>query len=428
MKSKDVPYVTEPCLSCDLKQFYFSFYSLESQLKEKIDDYNKLLEEMNAIKNENQQCNDRVDSMEKELKMANESKDIAIQNLVSSEFEYEQHMQRLQKRVNELVEQLDNSRSDAVVTELKDKIKTLSDKVTSLETELLHIDGNHKQEIDLIISEKLLIDDKCAELNSKLLKYEKIQEEYDQVSEQLVDCIQENDQHKKEIDAATKKYDKLYQEFVELDQICVTITSEKDEMIKYIDELEHEQTLLRNKCNQYDVTAPFIAKELDILRETIKTLEFRVAKEELDHLKLQKTFCEINESNNQTGFFDITDAETSRHHTSSRRSLLPKLNEEIEQVSDTTIVAGNNEYEEKFMAIIKRLMDITNADGDDYNATLDKLIYAYKEFRELLEYLLKCGDTQGLGENANSEMIIAAFNKQKEAIEQEKQSVEVELT
>lgn len=257
---------------------------MEKQIEEKDCEIKILNDRMNNLSENNQKFVEQFEAMKREIQEINNAKRVAEQNLTSVQFEYEQHKSRSMRRENELVEQLESLRLNDALGEMKTKNKTLVDRITCLETDIWQMEKTHKAEIEQLTSERLLIDEKCNKQVSELMKYGKLQEEYDNVSERIVDCVLENDALKLSCDQQTNIISDLNLRIAELQNqlkhhiaISLAQESEKHEIIKLRSEVEKMKTELIEK-NELSDSLIGLKSELKEQKERYE-IEFRKLKE-----------------------------------------------------------------------------------------------------------------------------------------------------
>lgn len=390
---------------------YISCFSTQAELEQKLQEIDQLKEHLDETRRKVSDFESRLESAQSELKDARKEKGIALQakvmaeqNMTSIEFEYEQHKARASRREKELVEQLESVGNDEAMKVLKEKLATATEKSNSLETQLWQASAKHSAEIESLkakVTEEQARHERMTKLDEKL---KRLQTEYDELSVQLVDSIQENDQlkeknkdleaiveklnekignvnkenadmkiqlsapsvndqleadlqnknqthllemqaleekHRKEIDVLKEqqtsqlaniqkleqtiaeqldeinKLEKYYRESVEnltqkhstliheLEQDMVdqkdeifNIKTEHDELLAHCNNLEHTNTLLENAWTQARMTVDLVMKETELLRKGYNDLKMSIAVQELEHLKLQRTMSEYDDTVN----------------------------------------------------------------------------------------------------------------------------------
>lgn len=68
------------------------------------------------------------------------------------------------------------------------------------------------------------------------------------------------------------------------------------ENLAHCSKVEHEKGMFEHMCSNYRINVQMVLNELGTLRQYCSELEMLMAKQELDHLKLQKTMSEINDT------------------------------------------------------------------------------------------------------------------------------------
>lgn len=157
----------------------------------------------------------------KEKNMSVQAKVFAEQNMTSIEYEYEQHVARASRREKELIEQLENVANDNAMKVLKEKLATMTEKLSSLETQSWQDAQKHKSEIENLNA-------KYNRAAKQIDELKVIQQDYDEVSSQLVDAIQENDEHKKKQEGMKATIDSLTIEINNLKSHIAMATTNDD--------------------------------------------------------------------------------------------------------------------------------------------------------------------------------------------------------
>lgn len=390
---------------------FISHISTPAELEEKLKEIDQLKEHLDETRRKVSDFESKLELAQSELKdarkensLALQAKSMAEQNMTSIEFEYQQHKSRASRREKELVEQLESVGNDETVKVFKEKLANMTEMANSLETQLWQASAKHKADVESL-SAKVTEEQVKLERMTKLAeKLKKLQSEYDEVSLQLVDSIQENDQlkkkykdletivgnlnekienlnkensdlkiqlsaesfnvqheadfhnknqthllemqtleenHRKEIDVLEKqhasqlaniqkleqtiaeqldkmnKLEKNHRENVEnltqkhstliheLEQDIVdqkveifNIKTEHDELLAHCNNLEHTNTLLENAWTQARMTVDLVMKETELLRKGYNDLKMSIAVQELEHLKLQRTMSEYDDTVN----------------------------------------------------------------------------------------------------------------------------------
>lgn len=346
----------------------------------------------------------KLESAQNELKDAKKEKGLALQakvlaeqNMTSIEYEYEQHKTRASRREKELVEQLESVANDEAIKVLKEKLAAMTEKSNSLETQLWQTSAKHNAEIENLTAKITEEQGKHERMTKQVEKLKKLQSEYDEVSVQLVDSIQENDQlkekyknletiveklnekiqniekenvnlknqlsapivdvkleadfqkknqthllemqaleekhridmdvlkkqqsfqlaniqkleqtiaeqldemneleknHRENVENLMQKHSTLIHEF---EQEIFNIKTEQDELLAHCNNLEHTNTLLENAWTQARMTVDLVMKETELLRKGYNDLKMSIAVQELEHLKLQRTMSEYDDTVN----------------------------------------------------------------------------------------------------------------------------------
>lgn len=421
-----------------------------------------------------------VKDARKEKCLAIQAKIVAEQNMTSIEYEYEQHKARSTRREKELIEQLESVGNDEAMNVLKEKLATMTEKANSLETQLWQDSQNHNTEIESLNTRIIEVQAKLALVTKQADKLKNLQNEYDEVSVQLVDCIQENDQlkikckdlemsveklnekiskqiketddlnvqistanandelkadlekkkqdqalkmwaieekHRREIEAleeqkasqlakiqkleqiiadhsdeikkleenhhiemtkSTQKQTSLIQELeqdiVEQKDEIFNIKSEHDDLLAYCNNLEHTNTLLGNACTQARMTVDLIMKETELLRKGYNDLKMSTAVQELEHLKLQRTISEYDDSVNFSVFNDtVSNAQSICNNTQSATNNTQLIVNECEDNSvpnnlTIQLQKANEErdsYASRLGLILKRLTNVIQEELSD---------------------------------------------------------------
>lgn len=272
----------------------------------------------------NKEFKDRMNTMCDEVKNANEAKKLAEQQLTSVEFEFEQYKIQSKRREQELVHQIDDAGTEQVIKHLKDKVKVLSEGQKALETELWEKDSHHKTEVDDLLKQLAEVN-RQSEVNAGQNElYRKLQNDYDEVSEQLVDLIQENDKLKAKFNiqstaaaASEKKIEELQQNIDRLvsrqstrtpdavnvklsngfDALCIVLAAYNGECDKLSAERKELCDKLKAQADMYDVEVQTVEK---LRNELQQMLEQQPNNEQLmkQNEELKKYQQELDELNN----------------------------------------------------------------------------------------------------------------------------------
>lgn len=176
-------------IQVDLDQKTSEIVGLNGQLEE-------LRAKTSAMQSELETAQRESNDAKKERIQAVKAKALAEQQMVSIEYEYEQYKLRASRREKELVEQLNGLNENNEIKPLQDKLKAITEKAQQLETQLWQSEKNYQSEIGQL--KATVYNEKLSARNAfdQLEKMKALQNEYDEVSMQLVDSIQENDQLK----------------------------------------------------------------------------------------------------------------------------------------------------------------------------------------------------------------------------------------
>lgn len=262
--------------SADLQNIAKLKEQLEEKAKE-IDrlnaDMDKLNEDISTLKATNQQCIENAKAANATVLRAEMAKREAEQIVCSVQFELEQHVARANRRENELVEQLDSLRSDNVVAAMKEKMNRQSDALTKLESEYWQNEKAHKEDIKRLMNEKAATDEKSNKLIGEILKLQTIQDDYDEVSAQLVDSVQDNDALKKKFDEQTIVVSELEKTVSALkaqlkDSIAIGVaksdesSADVEKFQQKFDELEGIVSKLEKQCERYSTENQMLSENL----------------------------------------------------------------------------------------------------------------------------------------------------------------------
>lgn len=424
---------------------------------------------MTAIEKDLDSARRETADAKKERILAVKAKELAEQQMVSVEYEYEQHKVRATRREQELIEQLNNLTDNDEVQKLKERLKAITEKANALETQLWQNEKKYQTDFDSlkekICHEKL----NCKNAYEQIDKLKGLQNEYDEVSMQLVDSIQENDvlklkcndlqetvdklnvqidglkselssesqkipiagefeaklqqqneahasevqklkaEYRTEIESLTKQLDERAK-LIEESQECIDCLRNEIEEVKAIhdDVLEnymqtqHKNTLLENACSQCRLTLDFVTKEMEVLRQAYNTLRMSQAEQELEHLKLQKTICEYDETINGSVFNDTVSNSVVNNTTQFNSNNTMNLNhspvkKDAEPNELMVELQKSNEERDNYasqLESIKSKLKTVNALGeefssiqDDVTQILEKLVSIYAEFNGIKSFL-----------------------------------------
>lgn len=404
----------------------------------------------------------------KERIVAVKAKELAEQQMVSVEYEYEQHKVRASRREQELIEQLNSLADNDEAQKLKERLKAITEKANALETQLWQNEKKYQTDFDSlkekICQEKL----NCKNADEQIDKLKGLQNEYDEVSMQLVDSIQENDvlkrkctdlqetvdklngqidglkselnsesqkipiadefeakmqqqneahasevqklkaEYRTEIESLTKQLDER-SKLIEESQECIDclrseiedVKAVHDDVLENYMQTQHKNTLLENACSQCRLTLDFVTKEMEVLRQAYNTLRMSQAEQELEHLKLQKTICEYDETINGSVFNDTASISVVNNTTQLNSNNTMNLNhsEKTDAASNELLVElqKSNEERDNYASQLDSIKSkLKNVDAlgeefssiqDDVTQILEKLVAIYAEFNGIKSFL-----------------------------------------
>lgn len=307
---------------------------MEDEVAQKTLEIEKLNQQLLEAKQQISDVQSKLDTANREVKEAKadqlraaEQEKIAVQNHAGIEYTFEQHKLRAERREKELIDQIDNAGNDGETKKLKQKLTEMTKKVDELQT---HIVQDERKQLDTIkeLEKKLSVEkETSARCLNELEKMKEIQAEYDSVSLQLVDFIQDNDrlqgdvtklnsqltelesaiaEQKKEISEQNKKISEQEKEIVAQNKEISQLKAEHDELLTEYMQLDHNNNLANNYSAQCRLVMESLQPEMNIIRTAFKSLEMEQAKQELENLKLQKTITEFDDSMINTGYFNDT--------------------------------------------------------------------------------------------------------------------------
>lgn len=422
-------------------------FRLDTELKEKTaenDDLNmqiqvlnlnekelaKAKEQMQKTKLNNIELIEKFKVMDKELREAKRLKEVAEQHANSIEYEFEQQKKRFDIREKDLIAQIDDSTPQDTIKLLNEKNRIISEKSAELENQLWLMNEKFTNEMNV----------KNLELESAIKLQTKLQTEYDDLSNQLMDVIEENDKlksnvpmpsaidelkqtivnlknklqieeeskeklqkqnesieceseklknlHAQSTEKLAEKQNKIEKKEIEIESLrkeLNSIESEQKELQAYCSQLSHENNLLENAYGQCRIIVQSISNELEILRVSYTELSMSVAEQELDHLKLQKTICDSDETYNFSTLFNATQNESSRiesKHLSTIKSTT--VNEySIEESEATQTEIQFEKINEQRYQELSRDYEIAKSSIIRLNETIDELNEKIKEQEEV---------------------------------------------
>lgn len=180
---------------------------------------------MEQLQQKNVDMMARFKAMEVEVRDANTQRDLANQHYVSIDFEFGEHKKRFQRREQELVAQIAESNSVDECGGLKEKIKLLTEKGTALESQLWQSESKYRTEIDELEIKLTTAIARCNSLDTLKEQHEKLQREYNEISDQVMDYINELDQLKN----AQSSHTKLEERVAELQKQLQLAQSENED-------------------------------------------------------------------------------------------------------------------------------------------------------------------------------------------------------
>lgn len=253
-------------------------FRLQASLDEKIEEIAKLTENVESVK---QQRQDAIN----EQKSAVKAKEYAEQQLTSIEYEYEQHKARANRREKELVEQLTNLNNDEQIKQLKEKLQIMSERAKLLETELWQDRKKHIAEVESLNGKIVAEQEKSQNISKQINKLKTIQTDYDEVSTQLVDCIEENDKFKSQHATMNETIDTLNKKINDLEAQLANQTSAD----KTCNDLQAKlQTQSEDHANELQTLQDDHRKEIEHLNKDIKIVEKKYSDAFADVLDLKK--------------------------------------------------------------------------------------------------------------------------------------------
>lgn len=456
---------------------------MQAELEEKS---NKITELNEQLKEAYQQMSDfekKIESAQQEVKDAMKERGLAVkakilaeQNMTSIEFEYEQHKSRATRREKELVEQLERVGNDEVLKLLKEKLANMTEKANSLETEMWQEAQKHNIEIENLIATISKEQEKLGHVTKQAEKLKNLQNEYDEVSSQLVDSIQENDQlknqckelktsvetlnekiselnieiselkvqlssasvngelevdlqeknkallleiqelgekhvkeiqamkeqeasllakiqkleksianhsigidkleknHRKETQSQLSLIQELQQDIAEQKDEILNIKIEHDDLLAYCNNLEHTNTLLGNACTQARMTVDLIMKETEILRKGYNDLKMSTAVQELEHLKLQRTISEYDDTNNFSVFNETVSNSVANNTQSICNNTQSICNNTQSDANNLQLIANCDKENSSALNDLTIQLQKSNEERDNYASRLDLIL------------------------------------------------------
>lgn len=254
---------------------------MQSNLDEKIEEVDKLNENMEILQKQLIDMASQLETAKKESEnairekiTANKAKELAEQQMTSIEYEYEQHKVRASGRETELIQQLNELGYNEENNILQEKLNTMTEKAKSLEIELWQDKKKHIAEVESINCNMTAYQEKNQNLTKQLENLKTLQNDYDELSIQLVDCIQENDKLKSQFTAMNTTIDDLNKKINDLNsQLANQLSTDRT-----VNDL---QTNLQQLGNDHTI-------ELEKLMENHR-MEIEKLKGEIDMFKKKYT-------------------------------------------------------------------------------------------------------------------------------------------
>lgn len=366
-----------------------------------------------------------------ERAVAIEAKLLAEQKMVSIEYEFEEHKRRAMRREEELVNELKSLNNDETVRILKEKLQTMTDRAKSFETEVWQNHNKHTATVDEMNQQLNAKQDEIKVLIDRLAKVKEMQKEYDEVSVQMMNYIEENDELKNKNEELKKQCDRQHAELernrltiLELEKNDSELTSVKEEfnaLLAEYDNLEHNNNISTSVFNQARMTIDCFKKECDILRNALAEAQAILAQQELDNLKLQKSICDYNDTINAS---QLNETYTNNNNNGQLIELTAQLDKANTE---------RDSYASKLAVITDQLaavagIDVTSLPTNDINECVEKVLSIYKEFIGIERYVTSHEYTKKVTPASQSilEQIQSQFNRNA-ALEQNNDMLDNEL-
>lgn len=189
------------------------------------------------------------------------------------------------------------------------------------------------------------------------------------------------DGHRAKVDGLTQTQtstvEELEKDIEEQKKEIFEVKFEHNDLLAYCKNLEHSNTLLENAWAQARMTVDCIMKEMDVLRTGYNDLKMKTYEQELEHLKLQKTISEFDETINFSLFNDDTESLSIGNSISicntpqigmSKRRSMRNSNNKLSVISDS-----RKEDESKINDLTLQLK-IANEERDKYSRRLESIL------------------------------------------------------
>lgn len=332
-----------------------------------------------------------------ECATAIEAKQLAEQKMVSIEYEFEQHKERAVRREKELINELKSLNNDETVRVLKEKLQTMTDRAKSFETELWQNQNKPTAEIEAIKQDLNAKENENKALTGRLDKMKKLQTDYDEVSAQVMDYIEENEDLKKKNEELKTQFDHQNAELeknrlaaVELekrDGEMMDLKKEYNSLLTEHEQLEHNDNIWKSVYNQARMTIDCFTKECDILRSGLAEAQAILAQQELDNLKLQKSICDYNDTINASQLNETCNINNNNNNNNGPL---------IEMTAERDV------YASKLEAIENRLSAITGIDRTNSFDGLEKILAIFNEFNNIESYVISHETTKKMSTASQS--------------------------
>lgn len=363
-----------------------NIFRLQSELDEKL---SEIAEKTSQLK---QAKSDRAAAIE--------AKQLAEQKMVSIEYEFEQHKDRVSRREKELINELESLNNDETVRALKEKLQTMTDRAKSFETELWQNQNKHTATIEAINQDLNAKKDEIKALTGRLDKMKELQTDYDEVSIQVMGYIEENDaltkkneELQKQLDRQNAELEKNRLAIVELekrDGEMMDVKKEFNSLLAEHEQLEHNNNISNSVFNQARMTIDCFKKECDILRNALVEAQAILAQQELDNLKLQKSICDYNDTINASQLNETCNINNNNGPLIEITAQLDKANTE------------RDGYASKLAALENRLSAVTGIDGANSLDGLEKILGIFNEFNNIESYVTNHESTKKMSTASQS--------------------------
>lgn len=390
----------------EIKSLQADLVNAKNVLKAELAKSEKLEAELKESREHRTETEQRMKKIEAEMIAAAKAKTLAECNYSSIEFEYEQYKNKSKARERELVAQIDEKTYENKIKLLNAKITELSlsrnqlevsmwESESKLKTMVIQSDEKDKDierltEDNSALRSQILDSQKYATAAAKL---EKLQSEYDELSTQLMDRIQGNDD-------AVKQHAAIVADLTQsIDALKSNLEEEKTRAEMLSNELSTLRNDLRYSSEQLQTANGNLETEREQLTREIETLKASLQQSEDQLKKYQSEASAENTASADRLNAAVADANTALELEKERNEQLRKEVESLKLALDeVNIELENNKQVEncetdgktgKMIAVVCILLKNTIDECDRLKVQLNDLNGRLKQLNE--EYTVSIG-------------------------------------